>query len=196
MIETVRRGLVERGLERGCRFIVTANLLDDMRVYLLFNRLGCDPECVLDSGRRAGAMRDDTDAVDAKKRAAAVLLVIRFGLDGLKRVFCQKRTGLSYRCAVEFVFEPLENRHRDRFARLQNNVPDKTVAHHNYDGILEEMPDLGIDDKVDRTMIETIENYDSYLGADKIWFVSVITAGCCHLQMKTWQHKMRACANV
>src|SRR6266481_6361299 len=39
MIETVRSALLERGFERGCRFIVTANLLDDMRVYLLFNRL-------------------------------------------------------------------------------------------------------------------------------------------------------------
>src|SRR5205814_7827766 len=75
MIETVRRGFAERGLERGCRFIVTANLLDDMRVYLLFNRLGRNPECALDGGRRAGAVRDDTDAVDAKKRAATVLLV-------------------------------------------------------------------------------------------------------------------------
>src|SRR5207245_9499839 len=113
MIETVRRGLAERGLERGCRFIVTANLLDDMRVYLLFNRLGRNPECALDGGRRAGAVRDDTDAVDAKKRAATVLLVIRFGLDSEKRVFCKKRTGLPYWCAVEFVFKPLENRHRD-----------------------------------------------------------------------------------
>src|SRR6184192_523614 len=113
MIQTVRSGLAERGLERGCRFIVTANLLDDMRVHLLFNRLSCDPERVLNGGRRAGAMRDDTDAVDAKKRAAAVLLVIRFGLDSEKRVFCKERTGLPHWCAVEFVFKPLENRHRD-----------------------------------------------------------------------------------
>jgi hypothetical protein len=42
MIETVRR-LVERGLELGCRFIVTANLFDNMRIHLLFNRLGGDP---------------------------------------------------------------------------------------------------------------------------------------------------------
>src|SRR5947199_9818655 len=113
MSYAVGRGLADRGVERCCRFIGTANLLDDMRVYLLFNRLGCDPERVLDGGRRAGAMRDDTDAVDAKKRAAAVLLVIRFGFDSEKRVFCKKRTGLPYWCAVEFVFKPLENRHCD-----------------------------------------------------------------------------------
>src|SRR5216110_3519180 len=112
MIETVRRGLAERGLERGCRFIITANLLDDMRVYLLFNRLGRHPECILDGWRRAGAVRDDADAVDTKKRAAAVLLVIRFGLDGQKRILCQKRSSFSHRCAIEFVLEPLENRHR------------------------------------------------------------------------------------
>jgi hypothetical protein len=40
MIETVRSALVERGLKRGCRFMVTANFLDDMRVHLLFNRFG------------------------------------------------------------------------------------------------------------------------------------------------------------
>src|SRR5438477_12972156 len=113
MIETVRRGLAERGLERGCRFIVTANLLDDMRVYLLFNRLGRNPECALDGGRRAGAVRDDTDAVDAKKRAGTVLLGIRFGLDSEKGVVCKKRTGLLYWCAVVVVFKAREYPHCD-----------------------------------------------------------------------------------
>src|SRR6266480_877485 len=170
MIETVRRGLAERGLERGCRFIVTANLLDDMRVYLLFNRLGCDPERVLDGGRRAGAMRDDTDAVDAKKWAAAVLLVIRFGFDAQKRILCQKRTGLSYRCAVEFVFKPLENCHRDRLARLQNHVPNKTVANHNFDRFLKQMPALDIADKVERTLLEHFEDFLGLLSAFHVFF--------------------------
>src|SRR6266581_8093169 len=110
-----------------------------MRVYLLFNRLGRDPKCALDRGRRAGAMRDDADAVDAKKRAAAVLLVIRFVFNSQKGVPCQKRAGPSHRCAVEFVLEPLENRHRDRLTSLQNHVPNKTVAYHNLDRILEQM---------------------------------------------------------
>ena len=44
MIETVRRGLPERGLERGCRFMIAANFLDDMRVHLLFNRFGRDAQ--------------------------------------------------------------------------------------------------------------------------------------------------------
>src|SRR5439155_18289941 len=52
MIETVRSALLERGLERGCRFMVTANLLDDMRVHLLFNRLCRHPQRVFDRQRR------------------------------------------------------------------------------------------------------------------------------------------------
>src|SRR5262247_1461637 len=48
VIETVRSALLERGLERGCRFMITANLLDDMRVDLLFNRLCRHPQCVFD----------------------------------------------------------------------------------------------------------------------------------------------------
>src|SRR5256885_9903308 len=81
MIETVRSDLLERGFERGCRFIVTANLLDDMRVYLLFNRLRRHSQRVLDCQRRARAVRDDADAVHAEKRTAAVLFIIRLGLD-------------------------------------------------------------------------------------------------------------------
>ena len=80
MIETVRSALSERGLERGCRFIVTANLLDDMRVYLLFNRLGRHAQRILDRQWRARAMRDDADAVHAEKRTAAVFFIVRLGL--------------------------------------------------------------------------------------------------------------------
>src|SRR5438477_3689260 len=95
MIETVRSVLLERGLERGCRFMITANLLDDMRVELMFNRLGRDPECVFDGQRCAGAVRDDANPVYAEKRAAAIVLVIRFVFDREKRVLGQKCAGLA-----------------------------------------------------------------------------------------------------
>src|SRR6266508_5545908 len=81
MIETVRSALLERGFERGCRFIVTANLLDDMRVYLLFNRLRRHSQRVLDCQWRASAMRDDADAVHAEKRTAAVLFIVCLGFN-------------------------------------------------------------------------------------------------------------------
>ena len=81
MIETVRSALLERGLERGCRFMVTANLLDDMRVHLLFNRLCRHPQRVLDGKWRARTMRDDADAIHAEERTAAVLFIIRLVLN-------------------------------------------------------------------------------------------------------------------
>src|SRR5260370_33576996 len=86
MIETLRFFLLERGLERGCRFMITANFLDDMRVNAVFNRFGCYPEGVLDRERGAGAVRDDANAVDAKERTATVLLVVCLSLDVVKSV--------------------------------------------------------------------------------------------------------------
>ena len=94
-------------------------------------------------------MRDDADAIHAKKRAAAVFFVIRFVFDRQKCVLGQKRAGLSHRRAHEFVFEPLENRHRDRLTRFQNHVPDKAIAHHNFHGIFKQVSALDITDKVE-----------------------------------------------
>ena len=96
MIETVRSGLAERGLERSGRFIISANLVDNMRVHLLFNRLCRDPERILDGEWRAGAMRNDADAVDAEKRAAAVLLVVCFSLDGIERIPSEKSANFPH----------------------------------------------------------------------------------------------------
>src|SRR5437588_3082132 len=97
MMETVRRALPvrSRGLERGCRFMITADFLDDMRVEFLFNRLGRYPERVLDRQRCAGAVRNDANSVDAEKRAAAVVLVVRFIFDSEKCVLGQKCAGLA-----------------------------------------------------------------------------------------------------
>src|SRR6266567_569431 len=97
MMETVRRSLPDcgRGLERGCRFMITANLLDDMRVELMFNRFGRDPERVLDREWCAGAVSDDANAVNAEKRTAAIVLVVRFVFDRQERVLGQKCAGLA-----------------------------------------------------------------------------------------------------
>ncbi len=61
--------------------MITANLLDDMRVELMFNRLGRYPERILDGEGGAGAMSDDANAVDAEKRTAAIVFVVCFVFD-------------------------------------------------------------------------------------------------------------------
>ena len=61
--------------------MITANLLDDMRVELMFNRLGRDPQRVLDREWRAGAVGNNANAIDAEKRAASLIFVVRFVLD-------------------------------------------------------------------------------------------------------------------
>src|SRR6266540_1771429 len=101
MIETVRSALVERGFERGCRFIVTANLLDDMRVYLLFNRLPRHSQRILDCQRRACAVRDDADAVHAEKGTAAVLFVVRLVLNCSNSILGEECADFSHSCAHE-----------------------------------------------------------------------------------------------
>src|SRR5207244_13226212 len=101
MIETVRSALSERGFERGCRFIVTANLLDDMRVYLLFNRLRRHSQRVLDCQRRARAMCDDADSVHAEKWTAAVLFIVSLVLDCSNVILREVCAALSHRSALE-----------------------------------------------------------------------------------------------
>src|SRR5882724_7942662 len=165
MIETVRSGLAERGLERGCRFIVTANLLDDMRVHLLFNRLCGHPQCVLDCKRRACAMRDNADAVDAEKGTAAVLFVIRLRLNGSNGILCEECAGFSHGCTHELVLEPLKHRHRDRFARFQDNVANKSVAHDNFNRIFKEMAAFYVANEVKRTWFQHLEYFLGQFGA-------------------------------
>src|SRR5207248_3078149 len=99
MIETVRWFLVDRGLERGCCFMITLNLLDDMRVHLVFNRLGSDAQRVFNGKWRARAVRDDADAIDAEEWAATVFFIVGFIFNSAKRFPRQKRAQLSHRRA-------------------------------------------------------------------------------------------------
>src|SRR5438128_2926372 len=99
-METVRRSLPDRGrgLERGCRFMITANLLDDMRVHLLFNGLGRDSQRIFDRQRRARAVRDDADAIYAEKRTAAVLFIIRLVFNRSNRIPREECADFSHPC--------------------------------------------------------------------------------------------------
>src|SRR6266699_551594 len=165
MIETVRGGLAERGLERGCRFIVTANLLDDMRVYLLFNRLRCHSQRILDRQWRARAMRDDADAVHAEKRTAAVLFIVRLILNCSDGILCEECADFSHPCTHELVLEPLKHRHRDRFARFQDHVPNESVAHDNFNRIFKEMTAFYVANEVKRTWSQHLKHFLGQFGA-------------------------------
>src|SRR4029453_17520362 len=165
MIETVRSDLLERGFERGCRFIITANLLDDMRVYLLFNRLRRHSQRVLDCEWRARTMRDDADAVHAEKRTAAVLLIVRLGLNCSNGIPREECAGFSHRCAHELVLEPFKHRHRDRLARFQDHVANESVAHDNFNRIFKEMTTFYVAHEVKRTWSQHLEHFLGQFGA-------------------------------
>src|SRR4029079_8412084 len=96
MIETVRWFLVDRGLERGCSFMIKLNLLDNMRVDLVFNRLRRDPRRVLDAERRASAVSDNANPIHAQERAATVFFVVGLIFNSAKRFPRQKRAQLSH----------------------------------------------------------------------------------------------------
>src|SRR5213080_2239524 len=165
MIKTVRSALLERGLERGCRFMVTANLLDDMRVHLLFNRLCRHPQRVLDGKWRARTMRDDADAIHAEERTAAVLFIIRLVLNRPNSILREECADFSHRCAHELVFEPLKHRHRYRFARLQDYVANESVAHDNFNRIFKEMTAFYVANEVKRTWSQHLEHFLGQFGA-------------------------------
>src|SRR4029434_7425923 len=121
-IETVRCGLADRGLERGVRFIIAADFLDDMWIDLLFNRLGRNPERILDRERGARTMCNDSDAVYPRERRAAVFLVAHLFLNCLKRFLREESPSHPHLAFDQFVFEPFENGVADRFAGLENDV--------------------------------------------------------------------------
>src|SRR5713101_5636763 len=110
-------------------------------------------------------MGDDADAVDSEKWAAAVLLIVCFFLDGVERISSEKSADLPHLRAHEFVLEPLENRHRDRFARFQDHIADKTVAHYDLDWIFEKMAALDVADKVERALLQHFEDFLRHLSA-------------------------------
>src|SRR5436190_54171 len=133
--------------------MIPANFLDDMRVHLLFNGLGGDAECVLDRQRRARAVRNDANAIYPEKRTAAVLFIIRPVLNRSNGIPREECADFSHPCTHELVLEPLKHRHRDRFARFQDHIADKTVAHYDLDWIFEKMAALDVADKVERALL-------------------------------------------
>ena len=72
--------------------------------------------------------------------------------------------------ALEFVPEPLKNRHRNRFTRFQNHVADESVAYDHFDGVLEQMTALDVADEVERTLLQHLEDFLGLLGAFHVLF--------------------------
>src|SRR5437773_8355571 len=139
--------------------MIPANLLDDMRDHLLFNRLGRHSKRVFDRQRRARAMRDDADAIDAEKGTAAVLFIIRLVLNRSNGIPRKESADFSHPCTHELVLEPLKHRHRDRFARFQDNVANESVAYDNFNRIFKEMTAFYVANEVKRTWSQQLQYF-------------------------------------
>src|ERR1700745_3065050 len=140
--------------------MISANLLDDMRVHLLFNGLGRDAPRVFDRQWRACSVRHDADTIDAEKGTPAVLFIIRLVLNRSNGIPREECADFSHPCGHELMLEPLKHRHRDRLARFQDHIArfpdhlaDKTVAHYALDWIFEKMAALDVADKVERALL-------------------------------------------
>src|SRR5216117_2283975 len=164
MIETVRSALVERGLKRGCRFMITANLLDDMRVHLLFNGLGRDSQRVFGRQRGACSVRDDADAIYPEKWTAAVFFIIRLVLNRSNGIPRKECADLSHPCTHELVLEPFKHRHRDRFARFQDNVANESVAYDDFNRIFKEMTAFNVANEIKRTWFQHLKYFLGQFG--------------------------------
>src|SRR5260370_22319919 len=165
MIETVRSALVERGLKRGCRFRITANLFDDMRVHLRFNGLGCVSQRVFARKGGACSVGDDADAISREKGTAAVFFIIRLILNRSNGTPREECADFSHPCAHELVLEPLKHRHRDRFARFQDNVANESVAYDNFNRFFKEMTAFYVANEVKRTWPQHLEYFLRQFGA-------------------------------
>src|SRR6478672_13909878 len=145
--------------------MIPANFLDDMRVHLLFNGLGGDAQRVLDRQRRARAVRNDANAIYAEKGTAAVLFIIRLVLNRSNGILREECADFSHPRTHELVLEPLKHRHRDRFARFQDNVANEPVAYDNFNRVFKEMTAFYVADEVKRTWFQHLEYFLGQFGA-------------------------------
>src|SRR6478752_8730231 len=145
--------------------MIPANLLDDMRVHLLFNGLGGYAQRVLDCQRRARSVSDDANAIYSEKRTAAVLFIIRLVLNRSNGIPRKESADFSHPCTHELVLEPLKHCHRDRFARFQDNVANESVAYDDFDRIFKEMTAFYVANEVERTWFQHLEYFLGQFGA-------------------------------
>src|SRR5437667_382423 len=110
-------------------------------------------------------MRDDADAIDAEKGTAAVLFIIRLVLNRSNGIPRKESADFSHPCTHELVLEPLKHRHRDRFARFQDNVANESVAYDNFNRIFKEMTAFYVANEVKRTWSQHLEYFLGQFGA-------------------------------
>src|SRR6476660_679778 len=145
--------------------MIPANFLDDMRVHLLFNGLGGDAQREHNRQRRASTVRDDANAIYPEKRTAAVLFIIRLVLNRSNGILREECANFSHPCTHELVLEPLKHRHRDRFARFQDNVAHESIAYDNFYRILKETTAFYVANEVKRTWSQHLEYFLGQFGA-------------------------------
>src|SRR5262249_6437208 len=137
--------------------MIPANLLDDMRVDLLFNGFGSHAYRIFDRQRRARAVGDYANPVHTEQRTAAVLFIIRLVLNRSNGIPREECADFSHPCTHQLVLEPFEHRHRDRFARLQDYVANESVAHDNFNRIFKETTAFYVANKVKRTWFQHLK---------------------------------------
>src|SRR6476620_11644312 len=145
--------------------MIPANFLDDMRVHLLFNGLGGHAHSDHNSQRRASTVRDDANAIYPEQGTAAVLFIIRLVLNRSNGILREECADFSHPRTHELVLEPLKHRHRDRFARFQDNVANEPVAYDNFNRIFKEMTAFYVANEVERTWFQHLEYFLGQFGA-------------------------------
>src|SRR5947209_14114422 len=110
-------------------------------------------------------MRNNADAVDAEKRTAAVLFIIRLVLNRSNGILREECADFSHRRSHELVLEPLKHRHRDRFARFQDHVANESVADDDFNRIFKEMAAFYVANEVKRTWSQHLEYFLGQFGA-------------------------------
>src|SRR6266403_161125 len=98
-------------------------------------------------------------------RSAPVLFIIRLVLNRSNGIPREECADFSHPCTHELVLEPLKHRHRDRFARFQDNVANESVADDNFNRIFKEMAAFYVANEVKRTWPQHLEYFLGQFGA-------------------------------
>ena len=120
---------------------------------------------ILDRERRARAVGDDANAVDAEERGAAVFLVVHLFPDRAKGILREVGAGHAHWLLDQLVLEPFENRVADRFAGFENHVADEAVADHHLDRMREKIVAFDVAAEIELAPLQHLENFLGQVGS-------------------------------